>query len=470
MGDKYRQLLKNTVFFGIGAFGTRFINFFLIPFYTNFLSTDHYGTADLILTTSTLLVLVMTVDIMDAVIPFVLDKKYKNESVLSISIKVVFVSVIILVLCLVLIGATGVLSVEPILLVFLFIIFTANSFNRLYNSYLQSINRVIDVSIANIIQTAITVLLNIYLIAVLKLGLYGYLISISVGFLASLVYEIIIVNRAFKWKFKLEKWNKDLAKSMTVFSFPLMLNSVFWWLNTSVDKYFIVVICGAAQNGVYTVATKIPTLLTVVLSVFTQAWGLSAVKEYDKYDRDGFFTKTYETFNAVICIMCSQIILLIIPFAKLLFAEAFFDAWKPALFLMLSGIFSSLSSFVGGIFSAVKDSRVYMKSTIIAAIVNMTFNIIFIKKIGILGASIATAISFIIVWIIRIRFSLRYVNWKLNFLKHIIEYCLIILQIFCSLSENHMYYIQSIILTSLIILNWKEIILVFNKIHQIITR
>ena len=48
MNIKYKNLAKDTLIFAVGGIGTKMILFFLVPLYTNYLSTDEYGIADLI--------------------------------------------------------------------------------------------------------------------------------------------------------------------------------------------------------------------------------------------------------------------------------------------------------------------------------------------------------------------------------------------------------------------------------------
>lgn len=45
--SKYGDLSKNTLLFTINSFGSKLITFLLVPLYTNVLSTNDYGTADL---------------------------------------------------------------------------------------------------------------------------------------------------------------------------------------------------------------------------------------------------------------------------------------------------------------------------------------------------------------------------------------------------------------------------------------
>lgn len=56
MKQRNQYLMKNTIIFAIGNFGTKMISFFLVPLYTNLLSTGEYGIVDLILTIGTVLI------------------------------------------------------------------------------------------------------------------------------------------------------------------------------------------------------------------------------------------------------------------------------------------------------------------------------------------------------------------------------------------------------------------------------
>ena len=54
--DKYRTLAANTALISIGTFASKFLLFFMVRFYTAYLSPSDYGTADLITQTANLLI------------------------------------------------------------------------------------------------------------------------------------------------------------------------------------------------------------------------------------------------------------------------------------------------------------------------------------------------------------------------------------------------------------------------------
>ena len=68
--EKYTRLIKDTFVFALGNLGSKLILFFLVPLYTNYLTTEEYGTADLVFTISQFLVPIFSVVIFDAVIRF----------------------------------------------------------------------------------------------------------------------------------------------------------------------------------------------------------------------------------------------------------------------------------------------------------------------------------------------------------------------------------------------------------------
>ena len=68
--SRNKYLIKNTLLFTLGNLGSKLIVFFLIPLYTNTLSTAQYGTIDLVSTVSTVAVPIFTINICESVMRF----------------------------------------------------------------------------------------------------------------------------------------------------------------------------------------------------------------------------------------------------------------------------------------------------------------------------------------------------------------------------------------------------------------
>ena len=68
--------------FAIGNLGSKLILFLLVPLYTNFLTTDEYGTAELVYTASNLIMPLASIVIFDGVLRFALDNRNDQKSVI----------------------------------------------------------------------------------------------------------------------------------------------------------------------------------------------------------------------------------------------------------------------------------------------------------------------------------------------------------------------------------------------------
>ena len=118
---KYSTLSKNVLLFTISSFGSKIIQFLLVPLYTSVLSTGDYGTVDLMNTTSQLLIPTLTLNMQDAVLRFCLDKKYKKQDVMAVSLRVNLIAGIGLGALLLFLHYTGITKLDSIYLEFLFV-------------------------------------------------------------------------------------------------------------------------------------------------------------------------------------------------------------------------------------------------------------------------------------------------------------------------------------------------------------
>ena len=93
---------------------------------------------------------------------------------------------------------------------------------------------------------------------------------------------------------------------------------------------------------------------------------------------------------------------------------------------------------LSAIYIGKKESKAMAKTTILAAIVNIILNVIFIKKLEIWAAVISTVISFALVSIYRMKDVKKYINLKYD-LKN--NWHILIIFIFVCLSYiiNNMY-------------------------------
>ena len=89
----------------------------------------------------------------------------------------------------------------------------------------------------------------------------------------------------------------------------------------------------------------------------------------------------------------------VMPFAfPILVDSSYNEAYIYIPILVISIYYTNMSNFFGGIFGAYKDTKIMGTTTIVAAIINIAINLIFIPKFGIYAAVFSTLISNIIIY------------------------------------------------------------------------
>lgn len=463
MNKKYKDLTKNTLLFAVSSFGTKILSFLLVPLYTNVLSTAEYGTADLLNTTTTLLIVVFTINISDGVLIFAMDKRYSPSEVLSFGIKVILLGWGILTVVGIISYSIGVITWSVFYYIFVLIFFVVSAGYQTISNYLRAIDKVKDVALAGIISSIVYLLCNILFLLVFNMNVSGYLIATILGPLAG-IYYCLLAGKINILTILRNYITKEQRYAILKYCIPLIFNSIALWINSCLDRYFITYFCGVDQNGIYSVASKIPLILSTVYTVFSQAWTLSAIKEFDPEDKDRFFSKTYEIYYTVMAVACSILIFMNIPLAKFVYAKEFFIAWKYSSVLLLGIFFNSLTAFVGSIFSATKNSNVLASTTVVSAIINILLNVCLIPLFGVQGAAVATAIALAVMWLLRIIKLRKLIRIKINVINHIIVLALLCAQIVAEHLVGHMYVVQVIIFMLILIILNKPIANILKKV------
>ncbi len=417
--NKVKVLFSDTLAFTISNFASKILVFLLLPLYTAVLSTKEYGIADLITNTINVLYPILTLSIMEATLRFAFEKNINKNEVLTNSLFIVFLS------------EAFILLITPIVNIFnnkisdywlwFAIIYFGFNLQQVLSQYLKGIGKSKIFAVSGVVQTAVVLTSNIICLLLLKIGLTGYLLSIALGYYLNCFYMI------FAGKIRIAKIsiNIGLLKKMLNFSIPTIPVIISWWISTSADKYIIIAFNGIAASGIYSVAYKIPSILTMFTSIFNSAWTLSAIRNIDDEDNAVFHTKIYRYFNAVNVLACSVLILSSKWLAKILFSKQFFEAWHYVPFLLIAYVFSGLAGFLASSFRAAKSTKDLFVSTSIGSAVNIILNFYFIKNFGNMGAAFTTLLGFAVTFYIRSYNIKKIISIKINVFKDSLIYLLL---------------------------------------------
>lgn len=401
---RVHELSVNTALFAISSFGSRLVSFLLLPLYTSALSAEDYGSVDLVTSTVSLLVPVLTLNVQDAVLRFGLGRDAEPDEVLSAGLRCVTGGAGVLLVSLSVASMLHILPINGLYVVFLFVTFVLNSLSNVLTMHLKAQGHIRSLVVSGIGSTFVTCVLAILLLVITPIGVTGYMASMAAGSLFSVFVLLISGKVSPKVLFRSRP---GLVRTMVAYSAPLIANSMAWWINDASDRYVVTLLCGVAANGIYAVAFKIPSILSTMQTIFYNAWSISAIKEFDREDSDGFLGTVYGLYSCAMCLGCSIIMLIDVPLARFLYADEFFEAWRYVPFLLVGVLLNGLSLFEGCIYSAARRTKEVSVTTIVGAAASIGLCVVLTLAIGPMGAAAATMLGYLVTWAVRTTVMVR---------------------------------------------------------------
>lgn len=432
--NSYKKLLKNIIVFGLGSLGSKIISFLLVPLYTYYLSQSEYGNVDLVLVTVSMLLPIISSSIHQAVLRFIIDKTIKLEMVMTNAITISFVGYFVFLLTYPILNYFKFLDGY---LIYLYMLLFVQMINQLFGYFARGIGATKEYAVSGIIISFFIGFLSVLFLVKLKWRVEGYLIANIIAYVASTIYLWFSVKPLKNTNKMLV--NTTISKVLLKFSVPLIPNSLMWWIINSSNKYIINIYVGVEGNGLYAVSSKIPSLISLVTDIFSQAWQLSAFEEYGEENSSSFYTKIFQLYSGTLLIVTSLIVAILKPAFSILFATEYFVAWKPVPFLLLGSVFSAFSGFIGVTYTASKNTKGVFKTSIYGGLISFIANLILVPRFGIEGAGISSMIGFFAMFIIRYFDTKNMLSINVSWKKLLISIIIILIQtliLFININEN----------------------------------
>lgn len=402
-------LIKNTIIFTLGNFGSKIISFFLVPLYTYALTATEYGVVDLVVTVGTVAVPVLTLNISESVMRFALDKDIDKKKTTQIGTVILLIGMLVGLLIFPICHSFDKISKYSVF-VYFYVITSAAS--QIYLCDLRGKELLVYYSIGNVLNTLFIAVLNILFLLVFKEGIEGYLKAYIIANALTAIYAIV-VGKGYK-SFHIFKIDKGLLTRMAKYSVVLIPNSFMWWIMNSSDRIMVSGMVSVAANGIYAVSYKLPTLVSTLTTIFNQAWSYSAIREEGTADESEYNNKIFKVLIGIVMLTGIGVLTFAKPFLSGYVSKEYYTAWKYMPFLTVGCVYLTMASFMATSYTVHKDSFGYLFSGMFGAIFNIVMNFVLIPLIGVYGAAIATCISYVLVFVFRLFHTRKYIQYNIK--------------------------------------------------------
>lgn len=466
MNDKRKKsisLLKNIGLFFLASFLPKTISFFMVPLYTQCLSTEEYGIIDLLITTAQLLLPVLTLQVQDAVLRFTMDRGNPPEEVFSLGLRIVLGGFVIVLAGTGAACGWGLLELEGQYIAYFLLYYLTGALHNVFTYFLRAIDRVKHITAASVLNTVVTVGCNLLFLLLLRWGVSGYLLANSLGHVCSLIYLWASVGLGRYVTFR--RVPGALRKQILLFSIPMVISALSWWVNNSLDKYIVTWFCGVSASGLLAVAYKIPTIITTFGMTVSKAFSVSVIQDFDPEDTDGFLGQSYGAISFLMVLCTSGLILVNVPLSRMLFSNDYFQAWQLVPPLLVSALMNHMALSCEHICIALKKTRVISATAMAAAVGNTTLNLCLIPRLGAYGAALATAAGFSVLWLIRYLWVIRHVRLKNCRVKEPVSYGLLLCQMVLARWGSGLWGLQLMCMAVILIMYRKETMAIAKKLR-----
>ena len=156
--DRNSRLFKTTIIYFIGTFGSKLLIFFLLPLYSNYLTTEQYGNLSLVTNIVPLIGPIFTLQITETIFRFLCTAKEEEKShYISNATFLLFVGIMLFIITYIPIAI-----ITKFEYTFLFMMyFIANYLGIFVQQILRGFGKNIDYSITGVLSTIVQLLINV---------------------------------------------------------------------------------------------------------------------------------------------------------------------------------------------------------------------------------------------------------------------------------------------------------------------
>jgi len=380
----------------------------LLPVITKLLGAENYGIWTQLGVTISFVSPLVILGLNGAVVRFLAGEKTEKEvqeGVYSV-LTIVFVATSIIALLLIIFNepVANFFQTPPILIKLLSFIIIFECLNSILLSILQAFQEIKKYSFFLILKT-----LGEVGLVVTALSLGHELLGAVVSLLAIRVVIFLILFGLLLKRVRIKIPDFSRIKGYLAFGLPRVASSISYWVLTSSDRYLIVYFMGVLFVGYYSPAYTIGNLINFfiypfffmlppVLSKLFDENKIYEVKTYLKYSLKYFLLISIPaTFGLSIL---SQELLTIFSTE-----EIALNSYYVTPFIVLSILFYGIGSFFDQILLLAKKTRIAGTIWIMAALVNLGLNFLFIPRFGILGAALTTLLAYLLSFLLTWYFS-----------------------------------------------------------------
>lgn len=422
MIENLKRLSKDSIIYGIGNAIEFAAGLILLPILTKIFTPEDYGVIDTVVTIISFLSLIIFLGLNSATQRFYFketDSKKNSNTISTAFWFLVFFSITT-------VGILSFFSEQISALLFettrytnLIIVALLSIPFLLLTTFFKDVLRLkfkpLRFGFISITQLVVRVVFVLIFVTLFKMGLAGNFLGILVGALFTSAIALFFIRKEIVFAFSLGKIKKLLA-----FGVPLAFAGIAYWVISLSDRFLILKMLNLGDLGIYAVGNKIASVLLLFVTAVHLAWSPFIYETNEKQDIKPIITKTI-TYSLLFFLFIGVGITVFSNEAiKLLTTDEYLSAIYVIPTLVFGVVLLGVSGIISTGLSIVQKTSAITKAAIIAAGIKILLTMILIPHYGILGAAIATFLSYLALSLLYFYFGNKYFKIQLEYKRIIL--------------------------------------------------
>jgi len=403
MLDKIKSLSKQTLTYGTSTIIGRFLNFLLVPIYTNIFPPSEYGVVTLVFAYIALLNIFYSIGFESGYFKFAStlevgdDKQNFTHPYVTIFLNAFVLSTIILILSDPISGIIALNSEYTSFVRYSALILFFDAIVLIPFAKLRLKNKAGTFAAIKITNIVVNIGLNILLVIVLRMGLVAIFISNLVASFVTflLLLPVVFKNLSFTY-------NGRLLDELWKFSLPYIPSGLASNMIIVVSRPIMQYLTDEATIGIFQANLRLAIIMSLIVQMFEYAWRPFFLNNAKEPNAKQIFSKimtVFVGFTSLILIVLTffidDIIKIPLPFRAHLIGAKYWGGVYIVPIILLAYIFNGIYiNLMVGIYVE-KKTKYLPLITGLGAVITIAFNFILIPIWGLTGAALATLTSYL---------------------------------------------------------------------------
>lgn len=414
--SRLKELFSDTVIYGISTVAARFLNYLLVPFYTDVFDPAVYGVIGLIYAAIIFFNVLFQFGMESAYLKYASDRDKAQDVFKTLELTIIGGATV---LALVTLGFQDILvplmEIPPdlhYLIWMMLIILWLDATVAIPFAELRLKRHAWMFSFVKLGGVVINLVMNFVLVLGFGWGIEAVLVSNVIGSVFTWIGAGLATRGMWSGVFNREVMNKALH-----FGLPYVPAGLGYAINEVLDRFFLAQMpqetvnelygtaySAASITGIYNACYKLAVFMMLFIQMYRMAWQPFFLNNAKGNDERDVYAKAFLVFNAVaavafmfVALFKDWIVAIEIPLLNAqLIDERYWLGLHVVPLLLLAYWFQGwYVNFTAGIFIE-EQTKKLPKITLTGAVVTIVLNVVLIPLLGMMGAAIATVTSYLV--------------------------------------------------------------------------